>query len=89
MGTTAPGGRYLVGGRLVDANGVELAPAPDPPAATIATAVAWLPEGFPHRAALHAAGFVTLDHARSATDAELRAVKGVGPAGVRAIRDAL
>ncbi len=89
------GGVYLVGDQWQDANGKET----DPPtkkeeraaaeqdrgAAPTATP---LPDDFPSREILVAAGFTTMEGARAASDEALLALDGIGPATLQKIRDA-
>ncbi|MBA3891542.1 MAG: hypothetical protein H0X64_13530 [Gemmatimonadaceae bacterium] len=99
--TTVPGGRYRTAdGRLVNAHGEPLeaaSVASEGQTATLIvqesgklpreeTVAVGLPEDFPHRDALQAAGYHTLEIVKNATDAELRAVPTIGPAAIRAIR---
>lgn len=48
-----------------------------------------LPDDFPVRDLLIAGGITTIEAVREATDKDLRALKGIGPAAVRDIRAAL
>lgn len=48
-----------------------------------------LPANFPERDLLIGTAFKTLDTVKAATDEELLAVDGIGPAKLKAIRDAL
>ncbi len=57
-----------------------------PPAQESATP---LPEDFPGRGALLAAGYTTLESLRSLSEADLTAVRGVGPKLARQILRAL
>lgn len=54
----------------------------DPPSDT-------LPSGFPHATKLAASGYTTVTAVRSATDAQLIALKGIGEKAVAEIREAL
>ena len=98
---TVPGGRYRTAdGRLVNAHGEPLeaaSVASKEQTATLMvqesgklpreeTVVVGLPDDFPHRDALQAAGYHTLKAVKNETDAQLRAVPTIGPAAVRAIR---
>lgn len=44
-----------------------------------------LPEDFPHRAQLEGAGYVSYEKLRGATEEDLLAIEGIGPAGVKKI----
>jgi hypothetical protein len=48
-----------------------------------------LSDDFPHREKLIAGGFKTRSSLKALSDDELQGVKGIGPASVEAIRDAL
>ena len=82
LDTTQPGGRYLVGGKLVDANGKALKEQP------AAETTGDLPEDFPGRDELVAGGFSTLGAVKAASDEDLDAVPGIGPATLKEIRAA-
>lgn len=54
-----------------------------------ATGDDYLPDGFPSQEELLTAGYTTVTAVREATDAELTAVKGIGSASLKKIREAL
>lgn len=68
---TIPGGRYLVDGRWVDANGRD--PEPEP--------------ALKRWPGLIAAGYTSLDAVRSASDEELLAIEGIGEATLKKLRE--
>ncbi len=86
MDQTEPGGRYLVGGKLVDAEGKELEGVKAEAAAGDSDS---LPEDFPGREALAAGGFTTRTSVAGASDEDLDKVPGIGPATLKDIRKAL
>lgn len=95
MANLQVGGIYRVGKRFVDAHGKEI----DPPKAKKQAApkeeapkepdAGELPEDFPKRKELVEAGLTTTDAVASKSDEELIALKGIGEASVKDIRDAL
>lgn len=64
-----------------------LTPIEPPEAPPVAPVVDDLPDDFPEREALTEAGYGALLLVSKATDDELRAVKGIGKATLKAIRD--
>lgn len=90
-----PGGVYKVGYEYQDAHGKKVdAPtrkelgggAINAPAATDTDGA--LPEDFPGRDDLAAGGLTTLAAVRAASDEDLEAMEGIGPATVKKIRGA-
>lgn len=77
--------RFIVRGRFVDPNGADLGPAPKAGEAQPAP----LPDDFPERELLIGTAFKTLEALKAASDEELLAVDGIGPAKLKAIRAAL
>ena len=77
--------RFIVQGRFVDPNGVDLGPAPKAGEAQPTP----LPDGFPERELLIGTAFKTLEALKAASDEELLAVGGIGPTKLKAIRAAL
>lgn len=93
MATTQPGGAYKVGDRIVDADGKETKKlsekAAERAAANASTEPTELPEDFPSRDKLVAAGLTTTQAVSAKSDDELVALEGIGEASVKKIRAAL
>lgn len=87
MGKIQAGGLYRVKGKLVDASGkpVKAEARRAAPAAVSSD----LPEEFPGREHLIAAGLTTVAAVGAKSDEDLVALQGIGPATVRDIREAL
>ncbi len=84
--------RFIVRGRFVDPNGVDLGPAPKGKAEKVedsSTNPASLPDDFPERDLLIGTAFKSTEALNAATDEDLLAVDGIGPAKLKAIREAL
>ncbi len=76
---TIQGGRYLVGGLWVDANGAPIAAPSEQPAPSTDPLAKW-PQ-------LAAAGYGTVDAVSAATDEQLLAIDGIGEAKLTKIRE--
>lgn len=84
---TVPGGRYMVGDQLVNANGEPINESAAGAGAESSDPLAFLSAD--QRASLAAAGFPDADAMRRASDEQLDAVDGIGPATVERIRAAV
>lgn len=63
--------------------------APTPTSASDEASTGSLPEDFPYRAKLVAAGLASLEEVNAASDEQLEGIKGIGLTGVTKIRAAL
>ena len=88
MAETQPGGLYKVGDNYVDAEGKEAKPQAGAPTEEEKKGEGGAEgtETYPYAGVLASGGFATLEAAQNASDDELLAVKGFGPASLKEFR---